>query len=141
MEKEIISDDIKKTLKDTFKNLKNDVPIEVYTKKGTNDPFNEATVNLIKTISELTTKVKASFFTVGDTQSEKRKVFRSPTVLIDPDKYKIRITGSPLGEEGRSLIVAILMASTSSVVLSEESVRKLMELKDPREIQVYVSPT
>ncbi|MFN3479193.1 MAG: thioredoxin-disulfide reductase [Thermodesulfovibrionales bacterium] len=141
MEKEIITEDIKEVLRETFKDLKEDVNIEVFTKKGVNDPFNDAVIKLIKVISEITPKIKAGFYKIGDEVSGKRGVERSPTILIAPDKFSIRFTGAPLGEEGRSLIISILMASTGRVLLSEASMRSLRRLDSKREIQVFVSPT
>ena len=139
---EIIPDDVKQTLKDTFlSSLQNEVTVEVYTLAGMNDQYNEATVALIKGIAGLSDKIKPSFHTVGDAQSRKRGVTRSPSVLISPDRYQIRYTGSPLGEEGRSLIVGILMASTGRTILTEPAVKRLAGLQDKRHIQVYVSPT
>ena len=141
MEKEPITEDIKKMLHDTFKGLKEDVVIEVFTRKDENEAFNEATISLIKALAEITPKIKPTFHAIGDEHSRKRMISRAPTTLLAPDKYAIRYTGSPLGEEGRSFIVAIIMASTASVVLSEESLRRLSELKEQRAVQVFVSPT
>ncbi|HMK56559.1 MAG TPA: thioredoxin-disulfide reductase [Dissulfurispiraceae bacterium] len=141
MEKEPISDDIKKMLHDTFKALKDDVIIEVFTNKDENETFNKATVSMIEALAAITPKIKPTFNEIGAELSRKRVVSRSPTILLAPDKFSIRYTGSPLGEEGRSFIVAIIMASTASVVLSEESLRRLMELKEHRSVQVFVSPT
>jgi thioredoxin reductase (NADPH) len=139
---EIIPDDVKQTLKDTFfSSLQNDVPVEVYTLAGINDQYNEATIALIKGIASLSEKIKPSFHTVGDAQSLKRGVTRSPSVLIAPDRYQIRYTGAPLGEEGRSLIVGILMASTGRTAFTDPSVKRLAGLQEKRAIQVYVSPT
>lgn len=141
MEKEIITEDVKALLKETFKELKEDVHIEVFTKKGVNDPFNEATIKLIKAISEITPKIKATFHKIGDEASKRRGIDRSPTILIAPDMYSIRFTGAPLGEEGRSLIISILMVSTGKVLLSEASIKRLKEIDSERNIQVFVSPT
>ncbi len=139
---ELIPEDVKKVIKDTFlKQLKEPVLIEVYTKEGENDQYNEATVALTKTFSELSDKVKVSFYTVGDEQAQKRSVLRSPTVLIAPDKYRIRYTGSPLGEEGRSFLVALMMASTGASILTAPSMIKIAAIKDKRDIQVFVTPT
>ncbi len=139
---ELIPDDVKQSIRDNFfSNLRDDVLIEVYTLAGMNDQYNEATVALVKGLAALSNKIKVTFHTVGDAQSQKRKVTRSPSVLIAPDKYGMRYTGSPLGEEGKSLIVGIMMASTGGTVFSEQSVKKLAELKEKRHIQVYMSPT
>lgn len=141
-QRDIIPEDAKKVIRDQFfKDLKDDVAIEVYTLAGMNDQYNEAAVGLIRSLAALSPKIKASFHTVGDPQSIKRSVTRSPSVLIAPDKFRMRFTGAPVGEEGRALLVAILMASTRGVNLSDQAVQRLGELKERREIQVFVSPT
>ncbi len=138
MEPEIITEDIKKALKEAFKELKADVPVEIYIKSGENDMFNNITVSLLKTLGDLTRKIKPSFHKVGDEMSKKRGVERSPTLLIAPDKYNIRFTGAPLGEEGRSLVMSIIMASAGKGILPEGS---FGELKEKRQVKVFVSPT
>ena len=139
---DIIPDDAKKVIRDQFfKDLKDDVAIEVYTLAGMNDKYNEAAVGLIRSLASLSPKIKPSFHTVGDPQSIKRAVTRSPSVLIAPDAFRMRFTGAPVGEEGRALLVSILMASTRGVNLSEPAMQRLAGLKDRRDIQVYVSPT
>jgi thioredoxin reductase (NADPH) len=137
----IINDDIKKILAETFKALRDEISIEVFLKKGVNDAFNEAVETLIKILPEISPLIKVNFFEVGDEQSLRRNVLLSPTVLIEPDKYSIRFSGAPIGEEGRSLILTLLMASTGSVILKPESVARLAGLKEKRNIEVFVSPT
>ncbi len=141
MPEKIINDDVKKVLIDTFKGLIEDVSIELYTEKGVNDIFNDAITNVLKTISELSSKIKVSFYELGSPEAVKRKIERSPTILISPDKYRIRFTGAPLGEEGRSLIMSILMVSTKSVVINNDSLKRLSRLKEARDIKIFVSPT
>jgi len=143
MAQEIIPDDVKNIIKETFlKEFKEDILVEVYTKTGMNDQFNEATVSLIKALAGLTDKLKVSFHTVGDAQSVQRNVTRSPSLLIAPDMFRIRYTGAPVGEEGRSFLLSLLMASTKATILSESAVAKIKEqLLDKRDIQVFVSPT
>lgn len=138
---EIITEDVKKVLQDAFRQLRDAVAIEVYTKEGVNDMFNDFTVDLIKTMSELTDKIKATYYKIGDEQSQKRNILRSPTVLVAPDKYNIRYTGAPAGEEGRSIVMAIIMASTGQTILTDDSKKRLQRLKEKREIKVFVSPT
>ena len=142
-QQEIIPDDVKQAIRETLRDgLKEEVAIEVYTKQGQNDQFNEAAVSLVTAIAGLSEKLKVSFHKIGDEQSVKRNVTRSPTVLIDPDKYRIRYTGAPVGEEGRSFLVALLMASSGKTVLTEEALAKIKDqLREKRDIQVFVSPT
>ena len=138
---EIITEDVRKVLQDAFRQLSDTVAIEVYTQKGANDMFNDFTVDLIKAMSELTDKIKVTYYKIGDEQSKKRNVFRSPTVLIAPDKYSICYTGAPAGEEGRSIVMAIIMVSTGQTLLSDDAKKRLNKLTEKRHIKVFVSPT
>ncbi len=141
-QQELIPEDVKQTIKETFlEQLKEDVAIEVYTLAGINDKFNGFSVDLVRSLATLSDKIKASFHLVGDAQSQKRGVTRSPTVLIAPDKYRIRFTGAPMGEEGRSLLMAITMASSGMTILSEPAIKKLSDLHEKRAVQVFISPT
>ncbi len=141
MEKELVTEDVKKVLRDAFRELRDVVFIEVYTKVGVNDMFNDIAVDLMKTMSELSDRIKVSFYKIGDENSKKRNVLRSPTVLIAPDKYDIRYTGAPVGEEGRSIVMTIIMASTGQTLLSDDSRKRLNRLEEKRHIRVFVSPT
>ncbi|HTF98952.1 MAG TPA: FAD-dependent oxidoreductase [Nitrospirota bacterium] len=139
----IIPDDVKKTIKETFiQGFRDDIVLEVYTKPGENEQFNDAAVSLVKALGELSNKLKISYHVVGGEQAVKRNVTRTPTILIAPDKYRIRYTGAPVGEEGRSFLIALMMASTGGTILTEPAVTKInKELKEKRDIQVFVSPT
>lgn len=142
-EQELIPDDVKQTLKETLhETLKDDVIIEVYTESGKNDQFNEVAVALVKSIESLSEKLKVAYHSIGDEQSVKRGVTRSPSILISPDRYHIRFTGAPVGEEGRSFLTAIMMASTGRQLLSGPSIKRISEeLHEKRDIRVFVSPT
>ncbi|GAB4411092.1 MAG: FAD-dependent oxidoreductase [Thermodesulfovibrionales bacterium] len=141
MEKELISEDIKKVLRDTFKDLRDDVIIEVYTQEGVNDAFNDIAVGLIKALSDISNKIRPGFYRIGGEDSKRRNVLRSPTILIAPARYNIRYTGAPVGEEGRSLIISIIMASTGKTFISDDSRERLKRLNEKRDVKVFVSPS
>jgi thioredoxin reductase (NADPH) len=141
MEKELITEDTRKILLETFKELREEVVIEVYTKSGVNKTYNEFSVRLVKDLSKLSDRIKPRFFKIGDEASRKRNILRSPTILIAPDTFSIRFTGAPAGEEGRSFVTSILMASTGKTLLSDDSKQRLMRLKEKRDMKVFVSPT
>jgi thioredoxin reductase (NADPH) len=143
MAQELIPDDVQQTIQEMLREtLKEDVVIEVFTERGRNDQFNEAAVGLVKALAPLSEKLKVTYHAIGDEQSVKRGVTRSPSILIAPDKYRIRYTGAPMGEEGRSFLTAIMMVSAGKPLLSEPSIRQITEqLHEKRDIQVFVSPT
>src|SRR5512143_783016 len=141
MEKEIITEDIKKVLRDAFKELRDEVIVEVFTKDGVNDSFSDIAIGLVKALSELTDKIKPHFYKIGDEMAKNRKVLRSPTVLSAPDTYAIRYTGAPVGEEGHSFITTLLMVSTGKTLISDDSRQRLKKLKEMWEVSVFVGPT
>ncbi|GAB4388445.1 MAG: FAD-dependent oxidoreductase [Thermodesulfovibrionales bacterium] len=141
MEDEILSQDMKEILKESFALLLEPVRYSVFTKKGVNDQFNEIITKFVREIAKLQSKIKAEFHEIGDEASKKYGVKRSPTLLISPDRFSIRFTGAPLGEEGRSLVMATIMASTGKTVLSDESRKLLGKLREKRRVRVFVSPT
>lgn len=137
----LIPADAKQKLKEEFQLLKRKIAIYVFTKEGENQQFNNFSIKLLQELAELSEKIEAVYFKIGDPESIKYNVTRSPTLLIDPDSYNIRYTGAPAGEEGRSLIEAILMTSLGFTALSKSSREKLSQLKEKRHIMVFVSPT
>jgi thioredoxin reductase (NADPH) len=140
MEK-ILTDQLKDEVRKGFTQLKDDVVLAVFTKKGVNDPYNDVIIKLIKEIAEVDKRIKPEFHKVGDAASKKYGVTRSPTLLVTPDKYSIRFTGAPLGEEGQSLIMSIMMASVGQSVVSEDSRLRLKKLKEKRHVLIFTSPT
>jgi thioredoxin reductase (NADPH) len=140
-EKDILGEDTRQVLREAFESLKDDVLLEVFVQEGQNDEFNDVTVRLMRAIAELSPKIKVG---ESDLQGEKAKkygVTRSPSVLIGPDRYRIRFTGAPVGEEGVSFIQTILRVSLGESTLTPASKAKLAGLKEKRHIQVFVSPT
>lgn len=97
-----LPDDAKKILHERFKQLKEKVVLEVFTKDGVNDQFNTLIMLFVKELSKLSGKINVNLHKVGDESSKKYAVTRSPTVLFNPENYNIRYTGAPFGEESRS---------------------------------------
>jgi thioredoxin reductase (NADPH) len=138
---EILPEETKKVLMDTFKELKEKVLLEVFVKDDRDDQYSAFTSELLKGISKLTDKIDVKIYKSGDEATKKKGITRFPTILINPDKYKVSYVGTPLGEEARTLIMAIMLASTNGTILSDAALKRLFELKEPRHIQIFVSPT
>ncbi len=133
--------DTKKILQDRFASLKNNVILEVFTKKGENDQFNALTIFFAKELEKISEKIEVRINDIGDEKSKKYNVLRSPTVLINPEEYKIRYSGAPLGEEGRSFIETIILVSQKESSLSDVSKDILSKVNEPRYVQVFVTLT
>lgn len=128
-------------LQELFKSLKNDVEVLVFTAPGLNDPFNEYLIRLVTDLARLDTRIKAQFHGLDSEAAKKHAVASSPVALISPDKFKIRFSGAPVGEEGRSFLSALLFASAGVSGLSDVSRQILEQLDEPRKAQVFVTPT
>jgi thioredoxin reductase (NADPH) len=137
----LITPDSRKILQEEFAQLQSPVTIMVFTDDRENKPFNDFCLALISELSEITDKISPVMETLSGDPAKKYDVTRSPTILLQPDKYGIRFTGAPAGEEVRTLMISILMASTGNTVLSDASRKRLDDLKEKRVIKVFVSPT
>lgn len=135
-----IPPDTRKTLLERFKDLKDEVNLEVFIKQGENDPYNTLTVVFCLDLARLTNKIHVNINVIGEEKAKKYGVERSPSVLFNPEQYNIRFTGAPVGEEGRSFIQAIMMVSSHESDLTKKSKKALAELAEPRYIQVFVTP-
>ncbi len=127
-------------LKEQFKALKEKVIIEIFTKTGENEPYNELAIKFATELSRLTDKIEVRLNKIGDAKAKKYDVTRSPTVLINPEQYHIRYTGAPAGEEGVSFLQAIMMVSLRESGLSQTSKELLTQLDEKRHAQIYITP-
>lgn len=141
MEKRFLTEEVIKDLRESFKLLAEDVTVAVFTREGANQKYNEVATQLVTEIAEVEPRIKAEIHNIGDETSSRYGVQRSPTILVAPEKYNIRFTGAPLGEEGRSFVTALIMASTGKSTMRPESSAKINNLNDKRDVRVYVSPT
>ena len=129
----------KKILKTRFEELDEPVHLAVFTKKGENDEFNRMTVLFVKELTTISKKIEATFQQVGEKTAKKYDIKRSPTIMIQPEKYHIWYTGAPFGEEGRSFVDAILLVSNNNSMLTQKSRKQLAELTEKRHIMVFVT--
>ena len=137
----LISEVTKKALLKELGLMKDPVTVVAILSEEQNMPFNDFCRKLITELSALTEKIRPVFEEPGGKTAKSHHIVRTPTLLIQPDRYAIRFTGAPAGEETRTFLLAVLMASAGQTILSESSKKRLSELKENRNIKVFVSPT
>jgi thioredoxin reductase (NADPH) len=139
----LLPPEAREILKKDFSQLETPVSVLVFTDEENkeNRPFGEFAVKFLRELSEITDKIRPAFEKVSGETAKKYGVSRAPVILIEPEQYHVRLIGAPGGEEARTLIIAIVMASTGRTILSEEARKRLNELKEKRNIKVFVSPT
>ncbi len=137
----LIPDDTRKQLAKIFEALPNTVSLQVFTQEGINDVYNDYLVKLVTDVSKISPKIEAGFHALDSEEARKYDVATSPTLLVNPEKYRIRFTGVPLGEEGKSFIESIILASSGESGLGKNSKEALAELQEKRDVRVFVTPT
>lgn len=130
-----------KQLRQTFAALPNQIPLYLFVQQGRDDAFVDATRQVIRAFRELTDKITLKEFYLDHELAEKWSVDSSPTLLIDPDHYKIRWLGAPMGEEGRSFLEAMILLGMGKSDLSEQSLGVVRRIDSERSVKVFVSPT
>lgn len=137
----LINEETKKLLREELKHLADPVTVLLFTKEDQNKEFNEYCHRLLSELSELSEKIRPRFEDLDSGEAKERGITRSPTLLVQPDRFNIRFTGAPAGEEARTLLLALIMISTPGTILSDSSRKRLAELKEKRSVKVFVSPT
>jgi thioredoxin reductase (NADPH) len=117
------------------------VPLYLFAQEGQNDVLNRAAREMIRSFRNLSRKIEFKEFDLNHKLAKEWNVDRSPTILFDPEHFPVRYLGVPYGEEGRTLLGAILIIGLRSGNLTEQSLKVLEKIDSPREIKVFVSPT
>lgn len=134
-------EEVQAQLKKIFQNLTHSVPLYLFTSEDTASPFNQAAREILRTIAEISPKIRFEEYDLQHEEAKRRGVDRSPTILFDPDHYGLRWFGAPLGEEGRMFIEALVMLGNRKSDLSDQSRKILDKIDSPRHVQVFVSMT
>ncbi|BBD09057.1 FAD-dependent oxidoreductase [Desulfovibrio ferrophilus] len=136
-----LPEDSRTHLEKLFKDMPEPVTLEVFTQPGVNDPYNEAMEMFMRDIDRLGEKITVNFNDLESEKASKYGVSLSPSLLVQPEKYRIRYTGTPLGEEARVFIETMMLISHGKSGLSQSSQDVLAGLSEEREIKVFISPT
>jgi alkyl hydroperoxide reductase subunit AhpF len=109
------------------------------------NPESEQVKRLAEELAALDPKlsVEAANFVLDKQRAEALGVTRTPAIaILGADKdYGIRFYGLPSGYEFGSLVDAILLVSSGSSGLSQETKTALASIDKPTHIQVFSTPT
>ena len=136
-----VMEQLEDQLKPLFKDLPNEIPLLLFTQPGKNDVFSSAARFLIRAVRKVAPKITLREFDLGHKMAQEWNIDGSPTLLLDPDHYRIRWLGAPIGEEARTFVEALLMIGHRKSGLSEESLKVLNKIDTERQIKLFVSPS
>ncbi len=132
---------VREKLEKALNRLPNEIQLVLFTEKGKNEKFNQATRTVLRAFEDMSSKIRFEEYSLGHKLAKKWNVEGSPTILFSPDKYSIRWQGAPVGEEGRTLVEIVFLVGNDDSGLSESSGRIIDDIYSLREIMVFVSPT
>jgi glutaredoxin-like protein len=140
----LIPDEHKEHLRMELKeNLEKPVKIVMFTQE-VECQFCMQTRQLISEVAALNDKIKVEIYDFLK-DSEKAKEYgvdKVPAIVIVGERdYGIRFYGMPYGYELQTLLEAVINVSKGRTDVSEETRKKLREIKTPVHIQVFVTLT
>lgn len=129
-------------LRALFAKMDEPVEVELFAAKGENEEYTEFCRKFLRDLARLSNdKLTWTEHALSESRAEEAGVERAPTLLVAPDRYHLRFTGAPAGEEGRSFIEAIFLAGRGDSGLQKVSRELLAELDEQRRVTVFASPT
>ncbi len=134
-------EDTKEELRRLFSSIKNKVYIDLFTKKGDNDVYNETAGKVLQWFSRITDKIVVTPYSLSHELAKKYNVTHSPTLVFAPDTYNIKWLGAPAGEEGRAFVEFVILLGTGKSGISKDSEKIISQIKDKRHVKLFVSPT
>jgi len=138
---DLIPEESARELRTVFARLPYPIRVYLFTEKGKSEVFNKAAREIMKAFQSLSENIFLEEYPLSHDEAKRWKVERSPTILFDPDFYRIRFVGAPAGEEGRTILEALLLLGTRSSELSQQSRKILEKIDSPRNVKVFVSIT
>jgi glutaredoxin-like protein len=145
---EFLNDNVKGQVREALAQMQHPVQVLFFGSKENCDYCND-TRQLVEEVCVLSDKLSLS---ICDTLSDaavatQHHVDKTPGLVIaakDGDEitdFGIRLAGIPAGHEFTSLIQDILLVSSRNSGLSEQTRETLQGLKEPVNLQVFVTPT
>jgi len=136
-----IPPEVQHQLRVVLDQLPNTVHLYLFTREGVNDIYNQAAAEVVRAFSQVSDKIQSQELSLDHELADKWEVNVSPTILLAPEHYSVRFLGAPIGEEGRTLLEAIVLIGLRRSNLSEQSLKTMEKIKSPRVVKVFSSPT
>jgi len=136
-----VMEKVRKRLTELFAKMDHEVPLVLFTDPFINSQYSDAARTVIRAVRELSDKVTLREYGMNHALAQQYHVTQSPTLLFDPDHFSIRWLGSPIGQEGRTFVEALIMLGYGRADISGPSQNILKKISSPRNIRLFVSPT
>lgn len=131
--------DIQPQIQQMLASLTHDIDLYLFTSGNGRDSYTQAARQVIRMFRQLTPRLRHKEFGLDHELAEKWQVTSGPTLVFQPDQYRIRWMGAPVGEEGRTFLEMILLLGSDDSGLNPDALGVIQRLDTPRDIRVFVS--
>jgi len=138
-QEDIQIEQVQREIGELFQAIHVEIPVFLFAQPGKNDVFSDAARQALRFFRQVTDKVVLREYDLSHETAQKLEVKHSPTLIFDPDRYKIRWLGAPLGEEGRIFLEALILIGSQKSNLNEQSLQVIKKIDQQRHIKVFVS--
>ena len=121
--------------------LPHPVDVHLFAQPGDGEIFSRVARQALSTFGGLSDRLRIYEQAPDGPEAARHGIDRFPTLLLAPDRYRIRWHGAPMGEEGRTFIELLFLVGAGDSGLSEDSRRMLKSLDATRDLMVFVSPS
>ena len=128
-------------LKKTFADLPHPIELLLFAYPAEDNPFTQANRQVIRAFRQVSDKITFHEYSLDHELARKYQASHSPTLVIAPERYRIRWIGAPMGEEGRTFLELLMLVGRADSQLSDQSRAVIDKIKDPRDVKVFVSPS
>jgi len=134
-----MTQDFKKELAGLLGQLPREIPVYLFTQKREKNVFAQTAEQVLQAFQELAPKIQLKKYDLGHKLAKQYGIQRSPTLLLFPERYRIRWLGAPIGEEGRTFFESLFLLASGTSGLSDQALKVLKRIDSPRDIKVFVS--
>ena len=128
-------------LKNLFKDISSKIHILLFADPQKDDPYALLIRQIMDLMKDAVPGLLFEEYDLKHPLAQKHQVRQSPTLLINPDRFRIKWLGAPVQEESRSFVQMLLMIGGVEGGLSDQS-RKIMDAIDGRRrLKLFTSPT
>jgi thioredoxin reductase (NADPH) len=132
---------VRERLRAVFDQFPRPVDLVLFAAPGRNEAYAQAARTTIRELAGLTDKITFREFDLDHDLARKYNVEHSPTLLLNPEQYRIRWLGAPVGEEVQAFVEALILIGHGTKDLSDQAAKLLTRIDSPREVKIFVSPT
>lgn len=124
-----------------FEKMPHEIRLILFSGPDRKEPFSRALREIIHAFQKVVPRLAFTEHPLTHESAKQYAVDRAPTLLFDPERYRVRWLGAPIGEEVRTFVQALEMMGFGKTNLSKDSLKILGRIDSPRRLKLFVSPT